>query len=589
MAHQSTVGPNWRNRACRKGYGLLTERVGRRPEGTVVVVTGHSGRVSSPVARMSWQLRLVVAAVVCAGGAAVLVTLGSPGAHPGRYVLVVLAVWLACAVAWWLALAGPAPSGRGRRRALLLLLAGAVACQLPGLTQPPLTSTDAYRYVWDGRVQLSGTSPYRYAPGDDALADLRDPVLFPGLAPGEPSGLDTVRPLPDDPAALRGVTRNDDRTAINRPQVPTIYPPVAQAWFAVVAALTPWAAGTLGLQLGSAMLAVGTTALLAWMLVRTGQDPRWAALWGWSPLVAIETGNGAHVDVLATVLLVGSLAVLAARPGLRGRVCGGVLLGLAVATKLWPLLLLPALTALRRGRHEAVVPLSAVATSVATYLPHLLTAGSLVLGFLPAYLVEEGYDDGRSRFGAIALLPLPVEARWPIAATVAVLAAAIAFWTADPRRPWDGACWLLGTALLVATPAYPWYTLPLVALAVLARRPEWLAVAVAATSGYVLHGDLIATRWGWTLAAVVVVGVALGRRYGRRCGRRSGRRWGCRRGPPGRRITCVGEHVGLVRRSPTSATLPVVGPRWQGIDQWPAAAPRSAGSAGPADLSRRPE
>ena len=71
---------------------------------------------------------------------------------------------------------------------MLAVIVAATVVQLPGLMVPPHTSSDAYRYVWDGRVQLFGTSPYRFAPLDDLLADLHDPLLFPGLAVDDRSG-----------------------------------------------------------------------------------------------------------------------------------------------------------------------------------------------------------------------------------------------------------------------------------------------------------------------------------------------------------------------------------------------------------------
>lgn len=464
-----------------------------------------------------WPLvRLALAALVASGGAClVLVVAGRPGLDPSGWVRWWLLAWAVFAVACVLGLAGR--SAR-RRSVVVVLVLGTLLCQLPGLTRAPQTSTDAYRYVWDGRVQLSGTSPYRYAPADDALANLRDPALFPGLGQDDRSGLGTVSPRGQDHDEVRAAATNDERTLINRPRVPTIYPPVAQAWFAAVALLTPWEAATLGLQVATALLAAGVTWLLALLLARRRLDPRWAALWGWSPLVALEAGNNAHVDVLTTVLVVGACGVLALDQRARGRLLGGVLLGLAVSTKVVPLLLLPALTVLRRGapggaRRQLVVPVATVLSAAATYLPHVLVAGSLVLGYLPAYLTEEGFDDGRSRFGVIALLvpPLPVAGRWPVALVVALVAVLLAVRTADTRRPWDTACWLLGTALLVATPAYPWYALPLVGLLVLARRPEWLAVPVAAGCAYVLPG-VTPDRQAWTVAAVVVLVAWAGRR-----------------------------------------------------------------------------
>jgi len=111
-----------------------------------------------------------------------------------------------------------------------------LAVQLSHLFFQPRTSDDAYRYIWDGRVLLAGVDPYRFAPLDSALAGLRYPLLFPE---GE---------LP----------------LISRPGVPTIYPPIAQLWLALVAFFTPRAAGTLRLQIAAA----GAVVLTTWLLAR---------------------------------------------------------------------------------------------------------------------------------------------------------------------------------------------------------------------------------------------------------------------------------------------------------------------------------
>ncbi|WP_166677986.1 glycosyltransferase 87 family protein [Kribbella kalugense] len=356
------------------------------------------------------------------------------------------------------------------------MVAVAALCQVPGLTQAPITSTDAYRYVWDGRVQLSGHSPYARVPLDDSLAQLRDPVLFPGLSPSEKSGV--TEQTPKNPV-------DDPRTRINRPFVPTIYPPVAQAYFTVVALFTPWSAGTLGLQIAAALLAIA----LAWLLAV--QNPRWAALWGWSPIVAMEASNAAHVDVLAALLVTAAVILTARRPKL-----AAVLLGAAGSVKLLPLLLLPAF----RGRR----PIVAIGTFLASYVPHVLAVGTLVLGFLPGYLNQEGFDDGSSRSAILALL-LPPEARQVAAAVLALALAALAFHRTRRDPIALTCCWLYGAALLIATPTYPWYGLPLIALAALARRPEWIAVPLASYLAYASFGH--DTRQGliYLAAAVIVV------------------------------------------------------------------------------------
>ena len=421
------------------------------------------------------------------GGAAVVVSAGAVVAAAGQWGPngVLAAGTLAVAAIVW-------RFGRGLGVAAVVIVAG--LCQVPGLLHAPITSTDAYRYVWDGRVQLSGHSPYAHVPLDDSLAQLRDPVLFPGLSPTQKSGVTGPPRVPTDPDALAKYSADDPRTRINRPLVPTIYPPVAQAYFTVVALFTPWSVGTLGLQIAAALLAIALTWLLA------VQNPRWAALWGWSPIVALEAGNAAHVDVLAALLITAAVITAAKRPKL-----AAVLLGAAGSVKLLPLLLLPAFRTRR--------PIVALSTFIASYVPHILAVGTLVLGFLPGYLSQEGFDDGSSRSAILALL-LPPEVRQIVAALLALTLAVLAF-TRTRRDPLAlTCCWLYGAALLIATPTYPWYGLPLIALAALAHRPEWLAVPIASYLAYGSFGH--DTRQGliYLAAGVIVVSaITIRRRF----------------------------------------------------------------------------
>ena len=165
-----------------------------------------------------------------------------------------------------------------RRIPLVMIVIITAAVQLPGLFSYPLTSDDAYRYVWDGRVQLAGIDPYRYVPLDPALAGLRDPQLFP----------------PDEPPV------------INRPGVPTLYPPIAQLWFAFWALVTPWAWDSLGVQVGAALAVVATT-------VVAGPLPAGTARLG-SALRRVPRGGGRGGE-------------RSARGCARGAMCGGARLG----------------------------------------------------------------------------------------------------------------------------------------------------------------------------------------------------------------------------------------------------------------------
>lgn len=443
-------------------------------------------------------LPVVAGGLICAAASSAVIVAESAGHWPN---LTLLAACVVLGVVAWLVLRRPAGP-----RAVLGVVACAVLCQLPGLATAPLTSTDAYRYVWDGRVQLSGTSPYAHVPLDDSLARLRDPLLFPGLSPDDRSGVVGPPRVPHDPAALAALSADDPRTLINRPNVPTIYPPVAQAYFTVVALFTPWSAGTFGVQLAAAILAVALTAILAAELRRRKKDPRWALLWGWSPIVALEAGSAAHVDVLAALLIVAAvIAAVRRRP-----VVAGVLLGAGASVKLLPLLLLPAFTAI--WQRDLRTPLVAVGTFLASYLPHLIAVGTLVVGFLPGYLTQEGFTDGSSRSAILALV-LPTSARQLAAGVLAVGLAVLALHRHGREPIAVTCCWLYGAALLITTPTYPWYGLPLIALAVLAGRFEWLVVPVAAYLAYASFGHEVRQGLIHLLAALVVVGAITARRY----------------------------------------------------------------------------
>jgi len=388
-----------------------------------------------------------------------------------------------------------------------LVLAGTVAVLATGLLEPPRTSDDSYRYLWDGRVQAEGISPYAHPPDAPELAGLRAraPELFP--VGTDCKGWDLRKAKP-------GFCSH-----VNRPAVPTIYPPVAEGYFAALYGLGG-KYGVRAAQVGGAVLALSLCALLLWLLPL---ERRWqAALWGWFPGVAVWAVNDAHVDTLGVLLVVGGLA-LAAKGRLAG---GGALLGAAIATKLIPALAVPGAMAgvlSRRPRlKDLVLPVTAVVVAALTYVPYVLASGSGVLGYLPGYLKEEGYDSEKLKRFALLRLVVPEDLA-VIAAGAAVLAVILyVLRYGDPLRPWSGALLVFGVALLALTPGYPWYGLLLVGLVALDGRWEWLGVPMAAQVVY-LHGlEAQDTAYGLALAAVVagqaVRTVALRRRGPRTAG-----------------------------------------------------------------------
>ncbi|WP_446697147.1 glycosyltransferase 87 family protein [Streptomyces coeruleoprunus] len=392
------------------------------------------------------------------------------------------------------------------RQAVALVIAGSAVVAATGLVAPPRTSTDSYRYAWDGRVQAAGVSPYDHAPADAALSALRDDWLFP---------LDDACQGPDRAAVPPASDGTPQCTRLNRPSVHTIYPPVAEAYFLNVHLLSPDGTRHKPLQLGGAALSVAVTGVLLLVLRRRGGDPRTAAYWAWCPAVPVEAVNNAHVDVVGVLFTVAGLALVA----VRHRLSGGVLLGAAVATKLMPAVVLPgALSGVRRVRDAAAVLVPAAAVTALTYLPYALASRDSVFGYLGGYVEEEGYGDAAAR-DRYALLRLVLPDDWALPVLLAAMAAVsvAVLWRGDPSRPWSGALLVTGTAFLLLTPGYSWYALLLVALVALDGRWEWLLVAVAGAARYVTarafdDRELVGTTVYAIAAAAVLAGWALRRR-----------------------------------------------------------------------------
>ncbi len=357
---------------------------------------------------------------------------------------------------WWVAWAVSIACLRrsSPRQVLLVVVLGAVALRLAAITAVVPLSDDLYRYAWDGKVQAAGIDPYRYPPTAPELAELRDDWLF-----------------PDDQECERR-DKDPGCTILNRPSVRTIYPPVAQVWFVAGHSLGASQLEDLGWQLFALVADVATMVLLWRLLVRGGRDPRWVAVYAWSPVAVLEAVQNGHVDGLATLFVVAAVGLAGRRP-----IWSGVALGAATMVKLYPALLLPVLL----GRRPVRVVSAFAAVCVVSYVPHLLAVGWDVAGYLPGYLQEEDYGSG-DRY--LLLRPLGLTG---LPATVVagllgltVLAVVLRRVRREPTDVAPAALLLLGAALLLATPVQPWYGLPLAALAVLAARPIWLAVPAAA-------------------------------------------------------------------------------------------------------------
>jgi len=265
---------------------------------------------------------------------------------------------------------------------LPLVLGVAAALRLITLFSLPLFSDDIWRYLWDGHVQLAGVNPYAFAPGDAALDALHTP--YHGL--------------------------------INHPDVPSIYPPVAQAMFLLSALLGGHLASMRVLILLAEAVGAAAIPLLAeaW---RQRHLPSMAPapwrdlallLYLWNPLIVVEYAGSGHLDALAVAPLLWALAVTvphdaprlpAAPRTLSPWLAAGALIGLSAGAKILGLVALPFLAA-RALWPAGVLDAHAPAERPLLRLGRVTalaagTAAVITLTFTP-WLAGWGFDQGGS-------------------------------------------------------------------------------------------------------------------------------------------------------------------------------------------------
>jgi alpha-1,6-mannosyltransferase len=333
-------------------------------------------------------------------------------------------------------LSRPVPPGAliSERHLLVLIIAAGFAARAACFFSEPILEDDYQRYLWDGAVTARGINPYRHAPAD---------VLEKGAA----------HPLVAI-AAQAGVVLQ----RIGHSDLTTIYPPVAQAAFAIAHRLTPFSlTGWRGLLL---LADLATLALLLRLLAEMGRPLVWVAIYWWNPLVIKQVFNAAHMDALLVPLLLTAVLFAQRRPLLATSA-----IGLAVGVKFWPAMLLPLLWRAHVSSPRLLMKMIAVFVPFAALavLPQILTGLDREAGVV-AYATSWSRNSALFPVveGAVSVVAGaergPVWARIIIAATMLVAVARLAWSPLQSRNELIRRIVMAIGALLLLSPAqYPWY------------------------------------------------------------------------------------------------------------------------------------
>jgi hypothetical protein len=323
-------------------------------------------------------------------------------------------------------------------RAWILVIAVAVAGRAILLSTTPILEVDVYRYLWDGECLRLGVNPFSFTPAE-TIAEIADPE------PSAPAGLKRLAQH-----ASRDLHAQDVLLRVHYADVPTIYPPVAQAAFATSASLTAGAprAAKVGTWKAFAIAwDLAACAATAALLRAAGLAPLLAIGALWSPLALKEIANAGHLDSMATALAAFAVLATPKRPGL-----AGLLLALAAGAKIYPVALAPLLflypgAGERPFRRRSKFALMFLVTSAALWAPFLKTeSGRSPLSGLGAFARDwemNGAIFALIRGNLVPGAPGEVEAWFTVAPQQARLALAARIDPERAARAVVGLAWVL--------------------------------------------------------------------------------------------------------------------------------------------------
>ncbi len=331
-----------------------------------------------------------------------------------------------------------------------LLIAGVLVRIFAYAALPELTD-DYFRFIWDGRLWHQGINPFAALP-ESYMQDSKQ-------------------------AEAMGLTQ-ELFEGLNSPRFYTIYPPVLQAIFWLATAIFPKSIyGSVLVMKAFGLLAELASLYLLDRLLKRFQLPRhYLALYALNPLVVVELSGSLHFEALMIAFVLGSIYLLSSsQPQAWWQ--SALLFGLAVATKLLPLMFLPLM--IRRLGWVKAIGYGAIAM------------GLTALMFLPIFDLEtltnlsqsidlyfHRFEFNASLYYVIRWLGFEFYGRNVIKsvgtwlALAAMLSILIYVWL--ERKPSfhnlsNGMLWTSALYLLCATVVHPWYGTPLIAWATLGK------------------------------------------------------------------------------------------------------------------------
>lgn len=311
----------------------------------------------------------------------------------------------------------------------------------------PVLSDDYFRFLWDGQLLLEGVNPFTILPSS----------------------------LAADPGRLTELGLSQEWfTNLNSPDYFTIYPPVLQAIFMLGSSLGSIKYGVILMKLIVLAGEIVSLILLRKILSKTGKKHS-AILWyALNPLVIVELCGSLHFEALMITFMLAALwFFIRHKEGL-----SAIFLGLAISTKLLPLIFLPFL--LKQIGFWRTLRYGLIAGGVTLLLFSPLLTEEMLNGFresLTLYMNRFEFNAGlwysirAIGFNITGWNPIREIGPFltPIAAALILLIALLEWRPA--RFEWaKSMMYALTIYFFFSLIVHPWYITTLVALAVLTEK-----------------------------------------------------------------------------------------------------------------------
>ena len=181
------------------------------------------------------------------------------------------------------------------RKIFWILVAFGLLFRCAILPSQQIQEDDVYRYLWDGKVFAHEINPFKFAPeeiNEYKFLKIRKPIYFKShYEEHDQQELAILNELKwENDTALRFMER------INHPDVPTIYPPLAQYVFRLSQQINQ--DSLLTLRTLFLLFDLMGMVFIVLTLKALNMNQNFSLVYFWSPLIIKETLNSTHLDII---------------------------------------------------------------------------------------------------------------------------------------------------------------------------------------------------------------------------------------------------------------------------------------------------